>query len=79
MLTARLEVTSLFQSVLDILRMFYLLFLLEGSGIPAALTTEVPLVVTLPGAVVLLQYYVHMSLIHRDREGQLRTTYLEGL
>ena len=79
MLTARLEVTSLFQSVVDILRIFYLLFLLEGSGISSSLTTEVPRVVTLPGAVALLHYYVHMSLIHRDREGQLRTTYLEGL
>jgi hypothetical protein len=77
MLTARLEVISLFQSVLDILRIFHLLFLLDGSGIPSALTTDVSRVVILPGALALLQY-VYMSLIHTNREGQLRTTYLEG-
>ena len=77
MLIVRLELTSLFQSVLDILRMFYLLFLIESSGLPAALTTEVSWVVTLLGVVALSQY-VHMSLVHRDREGKLRTTYVEG-
>ena len=63
--------------MLHILRMFYLLFLIEGSGIPPALTLEVSRVVTLLGVVALLQN-VHMSLIHREREGKLRTAYVEG-
>jgi len=57
--------------------MFYLLFLIEGSGIPTALTLEVSRVVTLLDVVALLQN-VHMSLIHREREGKLRTAYVEG-
>ena len=76
MFIARLELTSHFQSVLDILRMFYFLFLIKGSGIPAALTSEVSRVVTLLGVVAMLQRE-HMSLIHRDWEGKLRTTYVE--
>jgi hypothetical protein len=76
MLIARLELTFLFQSVLDILRRFCLLFLLEGSGIPANLTTVVSWVVKVQGAVTLLKF-VYMSLTHRDRKGEQRTTYLE--
>ena len=50
MLTA---LTLLFQSVLDIPRMFYLLHLLEGSSIPAALMSEASPVITLLGTVAL--------------------------
>jgi hypothetical protein len=76
MLTALVELNSLFQSMLDVLRMFCLLFLTDGSGIPAALGSEASRVVTQQGAVALLQY-VYMSHIHRDKEGKLRTTYME--
>ena len=53
-------------------------FLLEGSGIAAALTSDISRLVTLVGAVALLQY-VYTSLIHSGREGKLRKTYVEGL
>jgi hypothetical protein len=77
MLIARLEVPLLFQSLLDILIIYCLLSLLEGSCIPAGLTTDVARVVTLLGAVPLFQY-IHMSLINMDRKGKLLTSYMEG-
>ena len=61
MLIARLEITSLIQSVLVFPRMIYVLFLMKRSGITPALTTDVSWVVTILGAVSLLQY-VYMSL-----------------